>query len=460
MKKIILSTALIIFVGGVMTLGSTGAFFSDRETSRGNTFTAGAIDLKIDNHSYYNGVLSTTTTWELKDLTTIDKFFNFLDLKPGDVGEDTISLHVDTNDAYLCANVKLTSNDDNIPNEPELLDDANTGPGLGELASEVIFVWWADDGDNVLEDDENVISEGPVGSLGLMGSTTVALADSETNIWTGQGGPVPGEETLYIGKAWCFGDISQSPLIQDGLGSTSPRTPANSTGGILCDGSALGNETQTDSLTADVIFTAVQSRNNPGYLCVPRNQPEAKLQVIKIVKNDNGGNNVIGDFQLFVDDGIVSTGVVSEATTTLPAGTYSITETGVAGYAASFSGDCDENGSVTLASGQEKICYVINDDLPASITLIKNVINHGGTAGPTQFGLRVDGFLVQNNTSTSTSSNFPHIINETGRAGYHFVGPITGTSSYGQSCPANLGGSITLAEGETIVCTITNEQNI
>ena len=35
--------------------GATGAFFSDTETSQGNTFTAGAIDLLVDNESYYNG---------------------------------------------------------------------------------------------------------------------------------------------------------------------------------------------------------------------------------------------------------------------------------------------------------------------------------------------------------------------------------------------------------------------
>ena len=136
---------------GAMIAGGTGAFFSDTESSLGNTFTAGAIDLKIDNTSYYNGVFSTSTSWSLKDLT-IEKFFNFLDLKPGDRGEDTISLHVDTNDAYLCANVKLTSNDENGCNEPEGLVDGTcggtdpVGAGLGELASNVNFLWWADDG--------------------------------------------------------------------------------------------------------------------------------------------------------------------------------------------------------------------------------------------------------------------------------------------------------------------------
>ncbi|MDD5031794.1 MAG: hypothetical protein PHR36_01985, partial [Patescibacteria group bacterium] len=76
-----------------------------------------------------------------------------------------------------------------------------------------------------------------------------------------------------------------------------------------------------------------------------------------------------------------------------------------------------------------------------------------------QFGLTIDGGLVQNSTSVAVTANTPHTISENGRAGYSFVAPITGTSNYGKSCPAVLGGSITLDEGEAIVCTITNDDN-
>lgn len=452
MKKILLSIAMVLFVGGAVVAGGTGAFFSDSELSSGNTFTAGAIDLKIDNHSYYNGVLNASTTWELKDLnTTVDKFFDFPDLKPGDVGEDTISLHVNTNEAYLCANVKLTSNDDNTPTEPELLDDGNTGPGLGELASKVNFIWWADDGDNVLEDNEKVISQGPIGALGLQGSTTIALADSSNNIWTGVPGPAPASTTLYIGKAWCFGDITPAPLTQDGFNNIV--SPANSTGGITCDGHLLNNATQTDSLTADVQFTAIQARNNPKYLCEPP-RDSAKLTVTKVVVNNNGGNNVVSDFQLYVDDGFVSANVVSGAQQTLPVGTYNVSETGVSGYQATYSGDCSASGNVSLAVNEVKNCTLTNTELPAHITLFKVVTGSSTLAGPTVFGLKIDGVVVNNNSSVAVTSNAPHTINEIGRTGYTFVS-ITGDPK----CPSVLGGTATLNEGEAITCTITNHKN-
>jgi hypothetical protein len=162
-----------------------------------------------------------------------------------------------------------------------------------------------------------------------------------------------------------------------------------------------------------------------------------------------------------VDDGIVATQVFSGATTTVPTATYTVTETGVQGYVANFSGDCDAFGEVTVGANEHKICFITNDDLPANVTLIKNVINNnGGTATPgSNWGLTVDGTPISNNSSRAVTSNVPHTINEAGRANYHFVGPITGTSTYGKSCPAVLGGSITLDEGETIVCTITNDDD-
>src|SRR3989344_2914811 len=100
--KVLLSGAMILAAAAVV-IGATFAFFSDTETSVDNTFVAGEIDLQIDNESYAidcnipfhpdlnpnptcTGVLvaSSQTSWELTDLT-IQKFFNFVDLKPGDI---------------------------------------------------------------------------------------------------------------------------------------------------------------------------------------------------------------------------------------------------------------------------------------------------------------------------------------------------------------------------------------
>lgn len=253
------------------------AYFSNRDVS-GSTFAVGEVDIMIDNQSYYNGALNQDTSWDLADLT-IEKFFNFLDIKPGDYGEDTISIHTVREDTYLCVNVTLTSNNENGCNEPEGLVDFSCGtPGAdeGELADLTEFMWWADDGDNVFEDDETIISQGPIGLLPLNSPINLTLADSDENIWTGNGGPIAENSVLYIGKAWCYGSLTPQALDQDELSDA--WSPADDNdglggagqpedGGFLCEGESLGNETQTDSLTADVSFLATQAFGNDGYQC-------------------------------------------------------------------------------------------------------------------------------------------------------------------------------------------------
>ena len=308
--------------------GATGAFFSDTETSTGNTFAAGAIDLGIDNTSYYNGAPSPSTSWglnfDLDTLCTFDAdgpgdnnppiehpclFFDFDDLKPGDFGEDTISIHVNTNESWLCADVKLTSNDDVSCTEPEndLLNGENgacneLGVDLnpntpdedltdGDLAQNIEFLWWADDGDNVLEEDESPLNpSGALGALGVGNTATVALADDDLNIFPlSLQGPDGGlltdspEEIAYVGKAWCFGDIAPFPTAIDDSVGNSPADPTNDgdasapatpeDGGYTCSGaSSLNNAAQTDSAKLDISFRAVQTRHNATFQCVNPNQ--------------------------------------------------------------------------------------------------------------------------------------------------------------------------------------------
>ena len=250
----------------MFVIGVSNAFFSDTETSRDNTFAAGELDLKIDNTSYYNGVLWPDTTWSFDE--DMKLFFNFMDLKPGDYGEDTISLHVQ-NDAYVCMSITKTADDDVTCTEPERSDDPtcsepNDDLFDGELGGLLQFIFWADDGDNVLEDDETVFKSGIAATL--FDGVIWPLADSSTNIWNPDGGPMlASNPAYYIGKAWCFGTLTQEPLQQDGENNLV--SPANTTGGIHCNGTWVNNAAQTDMFMADIEFSAVQARHNDGYLC-------------------------------------------------------------------------------------------------------------------------------------------------------------------------------------------------
>lgn len=296
MKKLLLSVLSIAVVVGVGVY-ATNAFFSDEETSTGNTFQAGAIDLKVDSTAHYAGLVcsigglwvedaigpSNNTrpellntacdlSWELTDLTQASRFFNYTDLKPGDEGENTISLHIYDNDAWACVNIIPTMNDDVTTNEPELEagDVANTDSIYdGELAQNMTFSIWADvcegglngnseavPGDNIYQEDCDIpLTTG----AGPITPTSYALADStHLNVFTGVNGPLVGTQDYYLGVAWGIPD-------------------------------AVGNIIQTDKYMADISFYVEQSRNNPNFVCntptPPEQRPSLKLENETIVED-------------------------------------------------------------------------------------------------------------------------------------------------------------------------------
>ncbi len=278
MRKIMSSLLVLLVVVGAVTLG-TRAFFSDTETSTGNRFQAGDIDLKIDNDSYYNGAAqigpspAPNLTWDLSDLTN-QVFFYFRDVKPGDLGEDTISMHVDTNDAWLCTNVTLTGADEDTNIDPEVeAGDTSSGPWAGELDEELQFFIWADDGDNVFEEDETpLIAPTSLGSLPQNPGTpglTLPIVDAQLHALKGtpnffsavDGDAFTGGSTGYLGVAWCFGAMDVSSPETQGAGN--PLLAP----GVECVGTLVGNQSQTDNVIGNISFYAVQSRNNPDYDC-------------------------------------------------------------------------------------------------------------------------------------------------------------------------------------------------
>ncbi len=170
---------------------------------------------------------------------------------------------------------------------------------------------------------------------------------------------------------------------------------------------------------------------------------QPKLTVTKVVVNDDGGSAVVADFPLFVD----GQSVLSGDEHGFDAGEYSVSETGLAGYAASFSGDCDANGTVSLAVGDEKECTITNDDIAPKLTVTKVVVNDdGGLLAVADFPLSVDGSSVLSGDEHAYLAGL-HSVAENGSAGY--------SASFSGDCDAN--GTVLLAPGDVKSCTITND---
>ncbi|MCI0532608.1 CalY family protein [bacterium] len=325
MKKIVLSISTIIFVGAIAA-GLTGAYFGDTETSTGNTFTAGALDLKVDNECHYfhynpehpeaiddegdsmfgyvdmgcptgprdeegEGNPLWVTEWSETDLEDgVHKFFYFGDIKPGDRGEDTISLHVYDNDAWGRFSIATSSDDDNSCTEPETDAEPNCDPdGEGELDNYIRMRAWLDQGripgfQNVQpstttlgeyvtfnidpEEGDNKHQEGEPFLRGE-GQTIDSFFDIFTEIdLRGLTGPAYAaateDEAPLCPEASEDGHNNYGPchgLAEDGrmVGSTTYYI-----GWMWEFNPQAGNDAQTDSLGGDMIFEVVQHRNNPN----------------------------------------------------------------------------------------------------------------------------------------------------------------------------------------------------
>ncbi len=204
------------------------------------------------------------------------------------------------------------------------------------------------------------------------------------------------------------------------------------------------------TFSADCVGTLLAGDNKT--CTVTNDDVAAQLTVVKHVVADNGGNEIASDFTMNVTGTNVSTGSFPGSeepgtTVTLNPGSYSVAENGPAGYVASNTIGC----SGTIALGEHKFCTFTNDDQPAHITLVKNVVNdNGGTAGVNDFGLTVGGNTVSSGTTVDVNANAPIALNEAGLTGYEFV------SISGSGCPTSLGGTVTLNENQSLTCTITN----
>ncbi|MBU4332627.1 M73 family metallopeptidase [Patescibacteria group bacterium] len=112
MKKILISLSIIGAVAAIV-IGATTAFFSDIETSSGNTFTAGVVDIVVDDQNPWD---------EHSEPFVLD------DIKPSQTRyiEFTIRNLVESNPADVWKHINVTSQVDGVITEPECTEGGGT----------------------------------------------------------------------------------------------------------------------------------------------------------------------------------------------------------------------------------------------------------------------------------------------------------------------------------------------
>ena len=223
---------------------------------------------------------------------------------------------------------------------------------------------------------------------------------------------------------------------------------------------------QQEDAPATATGGTVTIQSGDQWVCTITNTDvPATLTVIKQVNNQHGGTLGPSDFTLHVkyDGGDVSgsphAGSSGGTAYTLDAGTYTVSENSASGYILSnVTGDCtvdSETGSasVTLAVGDNKSCTLTNTDEPAHLTLIKRV-SGSGTAEPSAWTLSATG------DGGSLSGPGPQVSGDVSAGAYTLSesGPAADYTASGWSCDGGKldGDQLTLTNGESATCTITN----
>jgi uncharacterized repeat protein (TIGR01451 family) len=191
---------------------------------------------------------------------------------------------------------------------------------------------------------------------------------------------------------------------------------------------------------------------------VTNNDQAGTLIVIKHVVNDSGGSAVASAWTMNVAGPTALSFPGAEAPGTsnpVDAGAYKVTESGgPAGYALSYSGDCDADGDVTVPLGQTRTCTLTNNDQAGTLIVIKHVVNDsGGSAVASAWTMNVAGPTALSfpgaeapGTSNPVDAGAYKVTESGGPAGYAL--------SYSGDCDAD--GDVTVPLGQTRTCTLTN----
>jgi uncharacterized repeat protein (TIGR01451 family) len=210
--------------------------------------------------------------------------------------------------------------------------------------------------------------------------------------------------------------------------------------GWVCTGTGTQNDSDTVTLANGQSATCTITNDDmPG-----------TLTVIKDVVNNNGGGMEADDFTMNVTGTDVSDdsfpGSEIGTVITLDAGSYSVSETGPSGYAQSNSTGC----SGTIANGESKTCTITNDDIEPGLTLVKIVVNdNNGSADADDFQAMIDEDEVPWNEAQNLIAG-TYALSETNIPGYT-------ASSWGCVGGSLDGNDVTIGVGDSVVCTITND---
>ena len=168
--------------------------------------------------------------------------------------------------------------------------------------------------------------------------------------------------------------------------------------------------------------------------------------------NDNGGSKSAQDFSFQVNGGsAIGFEADGQNDLTVDAGTYNVVEPAVAGYGTTY----DNCSNLVIPNGGSATCTVTNNDVAASLTVIKQVVNDdGGDAVAGDFTMTINGVSVAGGSSFAGAAA-PGVTKTLTSVGAYSVTEAAEPGYTQTGASADCSGTIALGESKT--CTITND---
>lgn len=212
-----------------------------------------------------------------------------------------------------------------------------------------------------------------------------------------------------------------------------------------------GSAVETSSITAEA---------GHSYVCTITNDDIApSLTIQKVLDINYGGTASTDEWTVGASGPSILSGAGSVSSGgTFQAGTYTLSETGgpATGYTEgdwSCTNDVSvgDGNTITLGVGEETVCTITNYDEPATLIVIKHVINdNGGDYDAGEFTIYVDGTDVSESSFPGDEEGTTVTLD----AGSYSVSE-DGPDGYGATLSEDCSG--TIGNGETKTCTITND---
>ena len=285
------------------------------------------------------------------------------------------------------------------------------------------------------------------------------------------GTAIPEDFTLTATKTITLDDGTTDTLSISGDGSTGVETVLSGTWSLSESSTIADSDSYKlaellcldDNMNIVSVDNSVEVSPLSKTICTFKNKfiPAAKteLTLVKEVINDNGGLAHASAWTLNAGANSV-TGSEAGAVVTDQPGTYALSESdGPDGYTGSnwsCSGGVLNGSEITIASGDEVTCKIINNDDAPSLRLVKKVTNdNGGSAQASAWTL----YAGDNAVTGSETGALATVL-----AGTYALSESDGPAGYtggAWSCAGGVlnGNNITVALGEEITCTIVNDDN-